>query len=128
MADKKQNSKKKIIIISVAIIAIVAIVIGIVLVTNKNKEVIKLSFKDQTSITTIKKLEGKQVTITGYMAVQSPLDGSYAYLMNLPYQSCPFCVPNTTSLNNTIAVYAKSGSKIDFTDGPVVATRKTCYG
>jgi putative Holliday junction resolvase len=36
--------------------------------------------------------------------------------MNLPYQSCPFCVPNTTQLSNTMAVYAKDGDSFEFTD------------
>ena len=110
--------KKGIIITSVIVLAIV-IVITVVFLTNRNKEVTKLSFKDSTSITVIKKLEGKRVSITGYMATQSPLDGSYIYLMNLPYQACPFCLPNTTSLNNTLAVYAKSGASFTYTDGPV---------
>lgn len=82
----------------------------------------KLSFADSASLDILKSLDGKSVTITGYMATLSPLDGTYIYLMNLPYQSCPFCVPNTTQLANTMAVYAPSGSKFDFTDRPVQVT------
>lgn len=82
----------------------------------------KLSFADSASLDILKSLDGKRVTITGYMATLSPLDGTYIYLMNLPYQSCPFCVPNTTQLANTMAVYAPSGSKFDFTDRPVQVT------
>ena len=81
-----------------------------------------LSFADATAIETLKKLDGKPVTITGYMATLSPLDGEYIYLMNLPYQSCPFCVPNTTQLANTMAVYAAEGTKFEFTDRPVRIT------
>ena len=55
----------------------------------------------------------------GYMATVSPVSGKYLYLMNLPYQSCPYCVPNTNQLSNTIAVYAKDGDRFDFTDGPI---------
>lgn len=80
-------------------------------------EATKLNFSDSASSLTA--LDGKPVTLTGYMATLSPLDGSYIYLMNMPYQSCPFCIPNTTQLANTMAVYAKSGSKFDFTDRPV---------
>ena len=82
-------------------------------------EVTKLSFADSASLDTLKALDGKNVTITGYMATLSPLNGEYIYLMNMPYQSCPFCVPNTNQLSNTMAVYASSGSKFEFTDRPV---------
>ena len=85
-------------------------------------EVTKLGFADSASLDTLKSLDGKSVTITGYMATLSPLSGEYIYLMNLPYQSCPFCVPNTTQLANTMAVYAPSGSKFEFTDRPVQVT------
>ena len=81
-----------------------------------------LSFADATAVATLKSLDGKPVTITGYMATLSPLDGEYIYLMNLPYQSCPFCVPNTTQLANTMAVYAADGTRFEFTDRPVRIT------
>ena len=82
-------------------------------------EAVKLSFAESASIETIESLKGKAVTLTGYMATLSPLSGEYIYLMNLPYQSCPFCVPNTQQLANTMAVYAKKGQKFEFTDRPV---------
>jgi hypothetical protein len=37
------------------------------------------------------------------------------FLMNLPYQSCPFCVPNTSQLSNTMEVYPKKGEAFDYT-------------
>lgn len=79
----------------------------------------KLSFADSASLDTLKSLDGKAVTITGYMATLSPLSGDYIYLMNMPYQSCPFCVPNTNQLANTMAVFAKKGTTFDFTDRPI---------
>lgn len=82
----------------------------------------KLSFSQSASMDTIRSLDGKEVNITGYMATLSPLDGSYIYLMNLPYQSCPFCVPNTQQLSNTMAVYAAKGVTFSFTDRPVKIT------
>ena len=82
----------------------------------------KLSFSASASIETIRTLNGKPVTLTGYMATLSPLSGDYIYLMNLPYQSCPFCVPNTQQLANTMAVYAAKGQKFDYTDRPVQIT------
>lgn len=88
----------------------------------------KLSFAESVSIDSIKALDGKPVTITGYMATLSPLNGDYIYLMNLPYQSCPFCVPNTQQLANTMAVYAAKGTKFDYTDRPVKITGRMELG
>jgi hypothetical protein len=88
----------------------------------------KLSFAESVSIDSIKALDGKPVTITGYMATLSPLNGDYIYLMNLPYQSCPFCVPNTQQLDNTMAVYAAKGTKFDYTDRPVKITGRMELG
>jgi len=82
----------------------------------------RLRFADSVDVKTIEALAGKRVSITGYMATVSPLDGAYAYLLNLPYQSCPFCVPNTTRLANTIAVYAKRGRAFAYTEQAVRAT------
>lgn len=44
------------------------------------------------------------------------------YLMNMPYQSCPFCLPNTTQLSNTMAVYAPEGKSFDYTDQAIRIT------
>ncbi|MGM9650896.1 MAG: hypothetical protein ACI3VX_03025 [Faecousia sp.] len=82
---------------------------------NSGTEATKLSFKSASGYDYLKTLDGSRVTITGYMATSSPVDGSFMFLMNLPYQSCPFCVPNTTELSNTMEVYPKSGEKFDYT-------------
>ena len=79
------------------------------------------------SVTTIKfndnfkyqLFDGKEIKIRGYMSTLSPLDGKFMYLMNIPYQNCPFCLPNTSTVVNTIAVYAQPGQKFDFYDGPI---------
>ncbi len=79
------------------------------------ESVTKLSFKSATSYEDLKAMDGKTVTINGYMATSSPVDGGYIFLMNLPYQSCPFCVPNTSQLSNTMAVYAPDGESFSYT-------------
>ncbi len=81
-----------------------------------------LSFSQANSIEEMKKLDGKTVTIIGYMSTLSPVSGKFMYLMNLPYQSCPFCVPNTTQLSNTMAVYAKDKDEFEFTDRAISVT------
>ena len=75
-----------------------------------------LSFSQANSVEDMQKLDGQEVSIIGYMSTLSPITGNFMYLMNLPYQSCPFCVPNTTQLSNTMAVYAKDGDSFEFTD------------
>ena len=76
---------------------------------------IKLSFKAASGYDYLKSINGKTVTISGYMATSSPVDGSFMFLMNLPYQSCPFCVPNTSQLSNTMEVYPKDGDAFGYT-------------
>ena len=84
--------------------------------SEKKDEVTKLSFKAASGYDYLKTLDGTQVTISGYMATSSPVDGSFMFLMNLPYQSCPFCVPNTSQLSNTMEVYAKDKEPFAFTN------------
>lgn len=78
-------------------------------------DAVKLSFKDASGYDYLKTLNGKQVTISGYMATSSPVDGSFIFLMNLPYQSCPFCLPNTSQLSNTMEVYPGKGTTFEQT-------------
>ena len=84
--------------------------------------VTEISFSDAVSLESIEKLDGQKVSIIGYMATISPISGKYMYLMNMPYQSCPFCLPNTTQLSNTMAVYAPEGKTFDYTDQAIRIT------
>ena len=83
--------------------------------STKDAEITKLSFKAASGYDYLKTLDGKPVTISGYMATSSPVDGSFLFLMNLPYQNCPFCVPNTSQLSNTMEVYPKDGETFSYT-------------
>ena len=78
-------------------------------------EATKLSFKAASGYDYLKTIDGQTVTINGYMATSSPVDGSFMFLMNLPYQSCPFCVPNTSQLSNTMEIYPKKGDSFSYT-------------
>ena len=82
----------------------------------------KLSFKSAMSYDYLKTLDGQQITINGYLATSSPADGSFIFLMNLPYQSCPFCKPNTSQLSNTLEVYPKKDKRFDYTNQAVKVT------
>ena len=81
----------------------------------KNKDTTKLSFKSASSYEYLSTLNGKKVEINGYMATSSPVDGSFIFLMNLPYQNCPFCKPNTSELSNTMEVYPKKNTSFTYT-------------
>ena len=121
----KTTSKKKWIIISVAALLVIATAISMILIFSSKKDEgpsKMLSFAQAASITEIEKLDGEQVSIIGYMSTLSPVSGKFMYLMNLPYQSCPFCVPNTTQLSNTLAVYAPNGKSFEFTDRAILVT------
>ncbi len=82
----------------------------------------KLSFKDALSYDYLASLNGATVTINGYLATSSPVDGSFIFLMNMPYQNCPFCIPNTNQLSNTIEVYPKDGKTFSYTNQAVKVT------
>lgn len=88
----------------------------------KSETITTLSFSDAVSIESIRKLDGQKVRIIGYMATMSPISGKFMYLMNMPYQSCPFCLPNTTQLSNTMAVYAPEGKTFAYTDQAIQIT------
>ena len=81
-----------------------------------------LKFTDAVSLETLTALDGKTVSIVGYMATLSPLSGKFLYLMNMPYQSCPFCAPNTAQLAKTMAVYAPEGQTFGYTDQAIRVT------
>lgn len=82
----------------------------------------KIMFKDMISIEDLKRLDGKQVEMIGFVSIASPLDGSFIYLMNMPYQSCVFCLPNTNQLVNTMVAYPKKGESLEYVDTPVKIT------
>lgn len=85
-------------------------------------EPVLLSFKSASGYEYLKTLNGKTVCINGFLATSSPVDGSFIFLMNLPYQSCPFCKPNTSQLSNTMEVYPKSGESFPYTTQAVRVT------
>ena len=116
---------KKLIALALALILAAALLSGC---GKGSAEAQPLSFAESASLDAIKALNGKQVTLTGYMATLSPLSGEYIYLMNLPYQSCPFCVPNTQQLANTMAVYAPKNGKFTYTDRPIRVTGRMELG
>ena len=110
---------------AVALISAIVMVISLSGCSNKLQEVdgvTELKFKDTIKTSQLKKIDSKKVSMIGFMSTSTPLNGEYTYLMNMPYQNCAFCVPNTDSLVNTMAVYPKEGESFEFTDVPVKVT------
>lgn len=93
----------------------------------KNDDTINISFADSLDIKTLKDYEGKQINVTGFIAVTSPVDGSIAYVMNMPFQSCAYCVPNSDQLVNTIAVYPKKGDKLPYYETAITVSGKLVF-
>ena len=87
-----------------------------------------ISFAQAHTMKELKKYDGETVSIIGYMSTLSPISGEFMYLMNMPYQSCPFCLPNTTQLSNTMAIYAKDKNGFDFTDRAIRVTGTMEFG
>lgn len=139
-----KNKKTKIIVIT-SIIVLIVIVLGIIIFMGMNSKSEKkqtvdvketksslnadrimsdgsyqIRFSDLVSLKDLKEYKNKTVTAIGYLSPISSYDGSFAYLMNLPYQTCPYCVPSDTKISNTIAIFAKSGEKIKFTEAAVM--------
>ncbi len=113
--QKEQNLPVIIVCIVLAALAVFLTVFFIVRANRDDQNATKISFKNAESYEALKLLNGQKVSINGYMATSSPADGSFLFLMNLPYQSCPFCKPNTSELANTMEVYPKKNAKFNYT-------------
>lgn len=107
--------KKSFLLRAAALLLTAALLLALPACGGTQGEATRLSFKTAASYEYLKTLDGKTVTINGYMATSSPADGSFLFLMNMPYQSCPFCIPNTTQLSNTMEVYPKQGQSFYYT-------------
>ncbi len=70
----------------------------------------------------VKELDGDNVSMTGFMAMQSPLDGSFIYLTNAPMVECPYCIPGTDIPVSAIPAMAPAGDSIEFTEEPVTVS------
>ncbi len=70
----------------------------------------------------VRELDGKRVSLTGFMAIQSPLDGSFVYLTNMPLVVCPYCIPGTNTPISAIPALASPGRPIKYTEQPVTVT------
>lgn len=80
----------------------------------------QIRFSDLVSLDDLEKYNNKTITAIGYLSPITSYDGSFGYLMNLPYQTCPYCVPSDTKITNTITIFAKSGKKIEFTEAAIM--------
>ena len=129
------KNNKKILIICLISMIVIGLVIFIAISKEnkvnaqdkvKNSEKIissgtyQIKFSDLVSLDDLKEYKNKEVTAIGYLSPITSYDGSFGYLMNLPYQTCPYCIPSDTKITNTISIFAKSGQKIEFTEAAVM--------
>lgn len=110
---------KKIICIALALLMCVSFMASCTKIDPSN-----LTFSQAARVSALKEYDGQTVSIMGYMSSLSPVSSEFIYLMNLPYQNCPFCVPNTKQLSNTIAIYAPDGKELKYTDSLIRVTGK----
>ncbi|MBR4110151.1 MAG: hypothetical protein IKK43_00450 [Clostridia bacterium] len=80
----------------------------------------QIRFSDLVELEALKEYNNKTVTALGYLSPIMGYDGSFGYLMNLPYQTCPYCLPSDTKITNTIAIFTEKGKPIDFTEAAVL--------
>lgn len=128
----KKKNNKVLIIVSVLVIAVIACICIICALKNKTQvnpndySLIRFSEMYETIngnkqvSETYKSFDGKKVELSGYMAVQSPLDESFMYLVNQPYVSCPFCAIGDITKLEIIPIYDANGKTIKYTENGVV--------
>lgn len=80
----------------------------------------QIRFSDLVSLEALQTFKDKTVTAIGYLSPIAGYDGSFSYLMNLPYQTCPYCLPSDTKITNTLAIFAKNGEQLQFTEAAVM--------
>ena len=110
------KNNKKILIICLISMIVIGLVIFIAISKEnkvnaqdkvKNSEKIissgtyQIKFSDLVSLDDLKEYNNKEVTAIGYLSPITSYDGSFGYLMNLPYQTCPYCIPSDTKITNT---------------------------
>lgn len=82
----------------------------------------QIRFKDLVELKDLEQYNNMTVSAVGYLSPILAYDNSFGYLMNLPYQTCPYCIPDDGRITNTIAIFAKDGKKIDYTESAIVVT------
>lgn len=80
----------------------------------------QIRFSDLVSLEALQTFKDKTVTAIGYLSPIAGYDESFGYLMNLPYQTCPYCLPSDTKITNTLAIFAKDGEQLQFTEAAVM--------
>lgn len=137
---KKQKNNKNKLLFSILIIIFVCSLILLVSCSNSNDNTndikksnsmlnadrimadgsYQIRFSDLVSLKDLEEYNNKTVTAIGYLSPITSYDGSFGYLMNLPYQTCPYCLPSDTKITNTIAIFAKNGKQIEFTEAAIM--------
>lgn len=135
--QKKQISKKNNFGLILVILLFVLVIGATVFAFSQNKQQVentetKINFNemyekvgDEKKVSQLfRSLDGKTVTMNGYMAVQSPLDESFIYFVGQPYVSCPFCAIGDITKLEVMQVIMANGEKIKYTEDGITVTGK----
>ncbi len=76
----------------------------------------------------MQKLDGQEITITGYMSDLATDKNYYFYLVSSPGNDAPFSGDHSSELADTIAVYTKAGEKLEHTDSLITVTGTLVFG
>ena len=102
--------------------------------TDKKEEEEEKPVKNETfgvsekSYEELKKLDGKEISVIGYMANITPTEKDFIYLMDIPFQSDPFYGTEDKNTVNTIPVYAIKGETIEHAEGVIKVTGVLEFG
>lgn len=80
------------------------------------------------SVKSMQKLDGQEITITGYMSAYETDKNYYFYLVSSPCNTNPFAADHSKKMADTVAVYAKAGEKFEYTDGLITVTGTLNFG
>ena len=80
-----------------------------------------------TTLEDVKRSDGRQVTVTGYISMASPIDNTCAYLMSQPFNAEPTAHTSNTNVTDMIACYPPTGQYIKYTEECVAVTGTIKY-
>lgn len=117
---------KALILIPILCLVMVAVCGGLAYSIAQQNKLTSIEY-NSTLLSELQKADGKQVTITGYLSMMSPLDESYGYLMFEPFDPNPHGKSSSTVVTDTVTVYPPLGQKLPYTEKCITVTGTITY-
>lgn len=123
-----EHNKKiiKLACVSVITILIGAALIGLLVFGLNPVAVINTIEYNTTTLEEISHSDGKQVTVTGYMSMVSPVDETMCYLMSVPFNADPMAHTSNSNVTDMVACYPPTGSRLTYTEQCIKMTGTIC--